>query len=590
VCRLCRSDLIAAARSKNVKVFVDLIQFPFAALIDSLKVTNPLVAVISLPFIALIYVFRKITRKPFNTPLFTSHDPKLHPVKLQTIERLQKRSYQKISSFLTNNGFEPLVTIEDKSMVQGVYQDMWSNKQQRLYATIHINKASGKVAYTTFAAFTTRNSYISVDNTYAIEISYPKNIVVQHLPKASVDTILQTLLDLLQHHRETPRLLSMPSLFSIGTKIRRFSITQGIKQKLLFTKWKGNPAVTTCYHHPVNVAVRICSICHMHLCEACFEFHQQKYYCKHCMPHASASPVKSMFPAEGSKAGVAGFGTRVFTGLLDGVVIGVIIAAVYMGLKHATTILMPDETFGSLPFILTQLFFVALVSFYFVAVIKLKGQTPGMQMLGLRVVDYQGRSPDGVAALVRFAYLLISCLFVFPLIGYIFIIFRKTKQGLHDQLANTLVVTNHPVKKAVLCWSMLTVMGAVGGWYALKWTIPWLDILRSFSGEAIKSEVTLETRWVMPYEEDGQFLYSHVARGERLIVSTSTIARAQNMRDILILNKQTLELQEITVGKNIPLYQIKIFPRDNLIFIPTYQHIGTYIIPEHVEQLQNHSN
>jgi uncharacterized RDD family membrane protein YckC/outer membrane protein assembly factor BamB len=522
---------MVAARTKNVKVFVDLTQFPFAALIHSLKVANPLIAVISLPFIALIYGFKKIARKPFNTPLFTSHEPKLHPVKLQTIERLQKKSYQKISSFLTNNGFEPLVTIEDKSMVQGVYQDMWHNKQQGLYATIHINKASGKVVYTTFAAFTTRNAYISVDNTFAIEISYPKNIIVQHLPKASVDTILQTLLHLLQHHRETPRLLTMPSLFSIGTKIRRFSITQGIKQKLLFTKWKGNPAVTTCYHHPVNVAVRICSVCHMHLCEACFEFHQQRYYCKNCMPQASTTPVNSMFPAEGSTAGFAGFGTRVFAGLLDGVVISVIIWAVYWGLKHATTILMPDETLGSLPFILTQLFLVALVSFYFVAVIKLKGQTPGMQMLGLRVVDYQGNRPDGVAALVRFAYLLISGLFVFPFFGYLFIIFRKTKQGLHDQLANTLVVTKHPVKKAILCWTLLTVMGAIGGWYALKWATPWLDILRAFSGEALKSEVALEARWVLPFEEGGQFLHSHVARGERLIVSTSTTVYAQNMRD-----------------------------------------------------------
>jgi hypothetical protein len=44
------------------------------------------------------------------------------------------------------------------------------------------------------------------------------------------------------------------------------------------------------------------------------------------------------------------------------------------------------------------------------------------------------------------------------------------------------------------------------------------------------------------------------------------------------------------MGKNIPLYQIKIFPRDNLIFIPTYQHVGAYIIPKRVEQLQKHSN
>jgi uncharacterized RDD family membrane protein YckC len=298
----------------------------------------------------------------------------------------------------------------------------------------------------------------------------------------------------------------------------------------------------------------------MHLCEACFEFREQKYYCKNCMPQTSTTPAKSLFPAEGSTAGFAGFGTRVLAGLLDGVVIGVIIWAVYMGLKHATTILIPGETFVSLPFILTQLFLVALVSFYFVGVIKLKGQTPGMQMLGLRVVDYQGNRPDGVAALVRFGYLLISGLFVFPLIGYLFIIFRKTKQGLHDQLANTLVVTKHPVKKAILCWFMLAVMGAVGGWYTLKWTTPWLDILRSFSAEALKSEVTLEARWVLPFEDEGQFLYSYSARGERFIVSTSTTVQAHNMRDGKIVwtydNLAGAGIQLLSEDESLPLLML----------------------------------
>jgi hypothetical protein len=67
-------------------------------------------------------------------------------------------------------------------------------------------------------------------------------------------------------------------------------------------------------------------------------------------------------------------------------------------------------------------------------------------------------------------------------------------------------------------------------------------------------------------------------------------ATAKATSDILILNKQTLDIQAITIGKNIPLFQIKIFPRDNLIFIPTYKDVGAYIIPEHVEHLEKYSN
>ena len=48
---------------------------------------------------------------------------------------------------------------------------------------------------------------------------------------------------------------------------------------------------------------------------------------------------------------------------------------------------------------------------------------------------------------------------------------------------------------------------------------------------------------------------------------------------LLILDKNTLTLQEIPVGTNITPHQIKILPDEDLIFIPTLQHVGAYIIP-----------
>ena len=538
ICNMCRSHLIDASHSAPVKVFVDLTQFPFAAIVHSLMATNPIVAVISLPFIALIYIFKKILGKPFNTPMFTGKDPKFHLLKLKLFKGLQQKSYHQAASFLNQHGFEPFVTLEDKSMVQAMFQDIWINKQQNLYATIHINKAVGKIIYTTFSAFTTDNAFISVDNTYAIPIRYPKNLIVQHIPKAPLDTIFQQLLNQLRRHNKASRLLALPALLSTGTKIRRFSIEQGIKQKLLYTKWKGQPGVTTCYHHPVNIAVRICSTCQMHVCESCYESYQEKYYCKNCFPQIGKAIQPSIPPATGPEAGFAGFGARVAAWLIDGVIISGIVAAIFVGLRYGITVLAGDAIYASLAFMLTQLMFMALVPFYFIAPIRHSGQTPGMRILGLRMMDQRGRNPDGGAALVRLAYFLFSCLFVFPFFGYLFVLFRKTKQGLHDQLAGTVVVTRHPVKKAIVSWSMLLVVMAVAGGYALQWASPWLNILRSFSTGAIASEVTLEERWLLPFDEDSQILYSFVGRGERIILTSATNGQAINIRsgDIIWTN------------------------------------------------------
>ena len=42
------------------------------------------------------------------------------------------------------------------------------------------------------------------------------------------------------------------------------------------------------------------------------------------------------------------------------------------------------------------------------------------------------------------------------------------------------------------------------------------------------------------------------------------------------LDESRMELHEISVGSNIIMHQIKIFPGENLIFIPTHQFVGAY--------------
>lgn len=67
--------------------------------------------------------------------------------------------------------------------------------------------------------------------------------------------------------------------------------------------------------------------------------------------------------------------------------------------------------------------------------------TPGKRLLGLRVVDLEGRRVGfGRASARFFAKFLSSIMYV----GYIMVAFTARKQGLHDMIAGTLVVTGPP--------------------------------------------------------------------------------------------------------------------------------------------------
>jgi uncharacterized RDD family membrane protein YckC len=72
------------------------------------------------------------------------------------------------------------------------------------------------------------------------------------------------------------------------------------------------------------------------------------------------------------------------------------------------------------------------------------GQTPGTMLLGLRVVQATGEPMTFGLAFLRWVGYLISKLVVY--LGFIWIAFDHRKQGWHDKIAGTVVVT---VKKGL---------------------------------------------------------------------------------------------------------------------------------------------
>jgi uncharacterized RDD family membrane protein YckC len=84
----------------------------------------------------------------------------------------------------------------------------------------------------------------------------------------------------------------------------------------------------------------------------------------------------------------------------------------------------------------------AIVTMYLLIFQAMAGQTPGMRLLKLRVVDVYGGPPGPLRATARAAGYLLC--FVTLGLGFIWIGFDREKRGLHDWLAGTYVILGDP--------------------------------------------------------------------------------------------------------------------------------------------------
>jgi uncharacterized RDD family membrane protein YckC len=78
------------------------------------------------------------------------------------------------------------------------------------------------------------------------------------------------------------------------------------------------------------------------------------------------------------------------------------------------------------------------VSGYFVLFWTLAGETPGMRLMALRVIDRAGDPPRLGHALLRLVGMILAAIPFFA--GYLLILVDERRRGLHDMLAGTTVV------------------------------------------------------------------------------------------------------------------------------------------------------
>jgi uncharacterized RDD family membrane protein YckC len=113
------------------------------------------------------------------------------------------------------------------------------------------------------------------------------------------------------------------------------------------------------------------------------------------------------------------------------VVVGAASFGLVLSLVGTDTSSIAAHTVGGIGWLLT-------VAVYFAAFWSIAGQTPGMRVLGLRVARPDGSLPSLPRSFLRFAFVIVSIAVAF--LGFVPILFDGRRRGLHDFVAETVVL------------------------------------------------------------------------------------------------------------------------------------------------------
>jgi uncharacterized RDD family membrane protein YckC len=147
----------------------------------------------------------------------------------------------------------------------------------------------------------------------------------------------------------------------------------------------------------------------------------------------------------------AGFISRLIAFLVDLVILSITMTLVLFAINEVITFFglkllfnrwisnsVNAETISSLIRILVVLLYYIFSVLYFATFYSLVGYTPGKYLVGLKVVRTDGFRLGFWRSVVRGISYYLSALLLF--MGFIWIIFDKNRQALHDKIAGTVVI------------------------------------------------------------------------------------------------------------------------------------------------------
>jgi uncharacterized RDD family membrane protein YckC len=134
----------------------------------------------------------------------------------------------------------------------------------------------------------------------------------------------------------------------------------------------------------------------------------------------------------------AGLATRAVALAVDVAIAQVIVVTGGAVLALVASLAGGDMELETLGRVLAGFAWAAVVATYFVFFWSTAGQTPGMRLMALRVLDPAGAHPGVVRSTVRLIGLVLCIIPLFA--GFLPVLVDDRRRGLHDMLAGTVVV------------------------------------------------------------------------------------------------------------------------------------------------------
>jgi uncharacterized RDD family membrane protein YckC len=134
----------------------------------------------------------------------------------------------------------------------------------------------------------------------------------------------------------------------------------------------------------------------------------------------------------------AGLATRAVGLAIDVAIAQAIVFAGGAILALVASLVGGDQEFGTLERFLAAIAWAVVVGFYFILFWSTTGQTPGMRVMALRVLDPAGDHPGIPRSFVRLIGLALCIIPLFA--GFLPVLVDDRRRGCHDMLAGTVVV------------------------------------------------------------------------------------------------------------------------------------------------------
>jgi|GEM_PF-2954992 len=442
-CKICRHPAEKQPEEGKKKIYLDFTLFKYSAILNqTLKHLN-ILSIISFPVISIIYFYHKLIRKPFWSPLYSNIFYQLQIVNLHTMKNLNLKKLTENENELRNLGFTQLIAYQDISAVSPVYHSLYINRSFGAFAESIVNKTTGSVEYVMFFAFTVSQKFITYANTDGIGCNY-NQIFLKYFPGRNTKQLWDLFTMNLLKKREQmlcPELHDLMPVLYIA-RIRLIEIETANGHLRAESPSLKTSIVWSCHNHPLSAAVRKCPSCGLALCEACIVEYNDTYYCSKCVPwHTEKNNIKKPW-------GYAGIAIRTCAGIID-LGSAILVTAVFFSALHFAFNKAGLDHTNLYAFLLTQLPLSAFLYWNSIYSMAITGKTIGKRLCGLHVLDKNGKMPGYVSAFNRFAVKLCSFIFIFPIFGYLFTPFSKTKKSFVDKLSGTIVLTKKPFSKAV---------------------------------------------------------------------------------------------------------------------------------------------